>query len=130
MASTMRKWPERLKGWWRDQRGLALPETIAAVAIMGTAVVAFITALSAGSVAVREGDQEAVAQRLARTQLEYIKSRPYATAYAKVDEPEGYTISIGVGPTSDNDADIQKITVTIFRDGDNITAVEAYKVNR
>ena len=130
MASIMRKWSERLGGWLRDQRGLALPETIAAVAIMGTAVVAFITALSAGSIAVREGDQEAVAQRLARTQLEYIKSRPYATAYAKVDEPEGYTISIGVGPTSDNDADIQKITVTVSREGDEILTVENYKVNR
>ena len=78
----------------------------------------------------REGSQEAMAQRLVRTQLEYIKSCPHDTSYPKVDEPEGYTISIEVAPIPDTDTDIQKITVIIYRDGDNILSVEDYKVNR
>ena len=119
-----------IKAWVQDQRGLGLPESMVAVAILGVAVVAFVSALSAGSIAVREGDQEVVAQRLARTQLEYVKSCPYDTTYSKVDEPEGYTISVGVDSIPDTDTDIQKITVTISRDGEDILIVEDYKVNR
>ena len=130
MIISIQQWIRKIKIRFQDQRGLGLPESIVAVAILGVAVVAFVSALSAGSIAVREGDQEVVSQRLARTQLEYIKSCPYDTTYSTVDEPEGYTISIGVGPTSDNDTDIQKITVTIYRDGEGILTVEDYKVNR
>lgn len=126
----MKQWFAKVKIWVQDQRGLGLAESIVAVAILGVAVVAFVAALSAGSIAVREGDQEVVAQRLVRTQLEYIKGYPYDTTYSKVDEPEGYTITVGVDPTSDNDTDIQKITVTISRDGEDILTVEDYKVNR
>ena len=78
----------------------------------------------------REGGQEVVAQRLARNQLEYIKGCPYDTTYSTVDAPEEYAISVGVSSIPDTDTDIQKITVTISRDGDNITVVEDYKVNR
>ena len=133
MIRTIKQWFGKVKIWAQDQRGLGLAESIVAVAILGVAMVAFVAALSAGSIAVREGDQEVVAQRLVRTQLEYIKSYAYdsqAITYPTVDEPEGYTISVGVGPTSDNDTDIQKITVTIYRDGEGILTVEDYKVNR
>ena len=130
MIVSIQQWIRKIRIRFQDQRGLGLPESIVAVAILGVAVVAFVSALSAGSIAVREGDQEVVSQRLARTQLEYIKSRPYDTTYSTVDIPEDYTISVGVAPTSDNDTDIQKITVTISRDGEDILTVEDYKVNR
>ena len=132
MARTIQQWLRNVKVWFQDQRGLGLPETLVAVSIMGIAIVTFVSALSAGSIAVREGDQEVVAQRLARTQLECIKGFPYDTTYSKIDEPEGYTISVGVDsiPEAEGDTDIQKITVTISRGGEDILTVEDYKVNR
>ena len=130
MRKTRNQWLASAKSWVQDQRGLGLVESLVAVAIIGVAVVAFVMALSAGSIAVREGDQEVVAQRLARTQLEYIKSCPYDTAYSTVDEPESYAISVGVGSIPDTDTDIQKITVTISREGEDVLTVEDYKVNR
>ena len=108
-------------------------ESLAAVAVLGVTVVAFVVALSTGSIAVREGDQEAVAQSLVRSQLEYIKNYPYdpaATTYPKVAELEGYDISVEVSPIPDTDTDIQQVTVTISRDGEEILTVEDYKVNR
>jgi len=110
-----------------------LVESLVTVAILGVAAVAFAVALSTGSIAVCEGEQEIVAQSLARTQLEYIKGYPYdpeATTYPAVAAPEGYTISVEVTSIPDTDTDIQKITVTIWRGDDNILAVEGYKVNR
>ncbi len=130
MGTTIERWLNKLRVCIQDQRGLSLVESIVAVAILGSAIVTFISGLSTGIIAVREGDQEAVAQRLVRTQLEYIKSCPYDTAYSEVDEPTGYNISVEVASIPDTDTDIQKITVTISRDGDNILSVEDYKVNR
>ncbi len=140
-------WFRKVKGWVQDQRGVGLVESLIAVAILGTAVVAFIMALSAGMVAVREGNQQVVAQSLVRTQLEYIKNYPYnseATTYPYVYTydgtynpnpitlPEGYTISVEVDsiPEADDDTDIQKIGVTISIGDENILTVEDYKVNR
>ena len=140
-------WLRRVKGWGHDQRGLGLGESLVAVAILGVAVVSFVVALSTGSIAVGECNQEVVAQSLARTQLEYTKSYPYnseATTYPYVytyDEtynpspinlPEGYGISVAVGSILEpaTDANIQKITVTISRGGEDILTIEDYKVNR
>jgi type II secretory pathway pseudopilin PulG len=115
------------------QRGLGLVETLMAVAILGTAVVAFVTALSAGSIAVGENDTETVAQGLAQSQLEYTKSYAFdsgATTYPAVAVPEGYGISVGVSSVPGTDSDIQKITVTVTHESETVLEVEDYKVNR
>ena len=133
MVRTIRQGLARVKNQAQDQRGLGLVETLVAVAILGTSVVAFVVALSAGSIAVGEQGEEVVAQSLVQTQLEYTKSYPYdpeATTYPTVDTPEGYTISVGVASIPDTDTDIQKITVTVSRDGEDLLTVADYKVNR
>ncbi len=117
----------------RGQKGLGLVETLVAVAILGTSVVAFVVALSAGSIAVTEQDEEVVAQGLAQAQLEYIKSYVYdagVSTYPAIAAPEGYTISVAVSSVPNTDADIQKITASILRGGENVLTVENYKVNR
>jgi type II secretory pathway pseudopilin PulG len=117
----------------QDQRGLGLVETLIAVAILGTSVVAFAAGLSAGSISVREQDEMAVAQGLAQTQLEYTKSLDYvpgAVTYPPLAAPPGYSLSIGVSTVPDADINIQRITVTVSREGDDTFTVEGYKVNR
>ena len=104
-----------------------------AVAILGTSVVAFAAGLSAGSIAVRGQDEIVVTQGLAQTQLEYTKSYAYnpgAVTYPAVTAPPGYSISMGVSAVPGTDANIQKITVTISRDGQVVETVAGYKVNR
>ncbi len=117
----------------REQRGLGLVETLVAVAILGTSVVAFAVALSAGSIAVGEHDGEVVAQGLAGSQLEYTKSYTYnpgATTYPLTAVPEGYGMSVVVSAVPNTDTDIQKVTVTVTRGGEAVLQVEDYKVNR
>lgn len=131
---SINQWLARAKAClvW-GERGFGLVETLAAVAILGVVVVAFVVGLSSGTIAVREGNQELVAQSLAQTQLEYVKDYPYdsaATTYPTVDTPEGYSICVEVGSIPDTDTDIQKIMVTISRDEEDILTVEDYKVNR
>jgi len=125
-------WIRKAKGWVQDQRGVGLVESLVAVAILGIAIVAFVMALSSGALAVREGNQQVVAQSLVRTQLEYIKSCDYDTTYSEVATPEGYAISVEVDYITEpaTDDDIQKITVTISLGDEDILTVEDYKVNR
>ncbi len=123
----------KINCWFRGQRGIGLVETLMAVAVLGTAVVAFVTALSTGSIAVGENDSEAIVQGLARSQLEYTKSytyNPAAATYPLIAAPAGYSISVGVSAVPSTDNNIQKITVTINHKGSNIIQVQDYKVNR
>lgn len=104
-----------------------------AMAILGTAMVAFIGALSAGSIATNAQSEEVVSQGLAQTQLEYIKSYTYASGaatYPTITAPEGYAVSVAVSSVPSTDTDIQKITVTVSRNSETLLTVADYKVNR
>jgi Tfp pilus assembly protein PilV len=117
----------------QQQKGLGLAETLVAVAILGTAVVAFIAALSAGSIAVGAQDEETVIQGLARSQLEYTKSYTYIPGdrrYPTIAVPEDYVLAVAVSTIPGTDANIQKITVTVSRDSQILLTVSDYKVNR
>lgn len=132
MENTIKRWRGKLKVS-PAEKGLTLVESLVAVAILGVTVVTFVAALATGSIAVREGGQEVVSQSLARNQLEYIKGYPYDPVpanYPTVNAPEGYNISVNVTSIPDTDTDIQKITVTISRDGEDVLTVEDYKENR
>ncbi|MFC1967502.1 hypothetical protein ACFLV2_02570 [Chloroflexota bacterium] len=123
----------RAKDRAREESGLGLVETLMAVAILGTAIVAFVTALSTGSIAVGQNEEQTVAQGLARSQLEYTKSYPYdvnAITYPTVTPRAGYAVAVAVGPVPGTDTDMQKITVTVSREGQDILNVENYKMNR
>ena len=132
MVRTLKKRLIRLKAN-RDERGITLVESLVAVAILGLTITSLVFALSAGSLAVRENDQEVTVQSLARTQLEYTKNYAFsanATTYPTVSVPDGYSISVGVTSVPDTDTNIQKVTANISRDGDLLLTMADYKVNR
>ncbi|MFC1926914.1 hypothetical protein ACFLWV_04105 [Chloroflexota bacterium] len=124
---------------------MSLVETLLVIGIMGTAGVAALMALSTGSLAMSAGDQGSTVQSLARSQLEYTKSYPYdlaAVSYPTLDTyhadynptpltlPDCYSISIESSSVPDTDDNIQKITVTVFKDSEILKVVEGFKSNR
>lgn len=116
-----------------NQKGISLVETLVAVAILGTAVVAFVVSLSTGSLAVNEHNKETTAQGLAQTQMEYTKDYTFdsgAATYPVLDVPETYNVSVGVEAVPGTDDNIQKITVTVLKDGVSVFTLADYKVNR
>ena len=123
----------RTAAGFNRQCGLGLVETLIAVAVLGSAVVAFVTGLSAGTLAVNVQDEQVTAQGLAQTQLEYTRSLPYdpeASAYPPIAAPDGYSLAVQVEPVAGADANLQKIAVTVTRDGESLLTVEGYKQNR
>jgi type II secretory pathway pseudopilin PulG len=117
----------------RSQKGISLVETLVAVAILGTSVVAFVVSLSAGSLTANELNKETVAQSLAQTQMEYTKNYPFATGagtYPALTAPATYSVSVTVIGIPGADAHIQKVTVGVLKDGVNVLTISDYKVNR
>ena len=150
----MDKVREVLRG---DSNGIGLIETIIALAILGIIAAAFLGGLFTSLKSVAISDERSVALTLAQSQMEYVKSQNYTSApsggevtYLKIELSEypNYTINsihrngtisdaiIGVpwDPVSeipsDDDNDIQKITITVSHQGDEVFTLEDYKVNR
>ncbi|MGD0780715.1 MAG: type II secretion system protein [Dehalococcoidales bacterium] len=116
-----------------SQKGIGLVETLIAVAILGTSVVAFIVALSVGSLTANEQNKETIAQGLAQTQMEYTKNYTYnpgATTYPILAVPNTYSVTVVVTTVPSTDTNMQKITATVLKNGVNILTVSDYKVNR
>ena len=132
MLMKLKKWVSRISQIGNES-GISLVESLVAIAILGGGVLTMILAMSGGALAVNENDQEVVAQSLARTELEYIKNYTYdsgATTYPAVSAPDGYGISVGVSAVPGGNANIQKVTANITRNGEVIMTVVDYKVNR
>ena len=123
---------KRMKQNTNSQRGLGLVETLVAVAILGTAIVTFISALSTGAISVGDNEQETIAQRLAQNQIETVQSAAFDLSgiYPAIVAPAGYSLTVTADSVPNTDENIQKITVTVLRDGSNIFTVSGYKVNR
>jgi type II secretory pathway pseudopilin PulG len=118
---------------WRSQKGMGLAETLIAVAILGTAVVAFVVSLSTGSLAANNLNKETKAQSIAQSQMEYTKNYAYsanATTYPTLTPPATYSVTVGVAAVSGADTNIQKITVTVSKSGVSVVTLTDYKVNR
>ena len=124
---------KRLKKALGDQRGVSLPESLVAVAILGIALVVFLTALSTGLSGVGTVDEQVMAENVARSQLEYTKSQEYLIApvfYNTITPPADFNVTAEASPIPDLSGEIQKITVTVYHNGEVLLVVEDYKVNR
>jgi len=150
----------RLKKLNRNQKGQTLIEVVIAVALLGMIAVAFLGGLVTVFRADIIADERSVAQSLATSQMESVKSQVYNTSntqaqYPKLpssDIPSGYNIKsldrngnmfddgahiIGVpwdavnGIASSTDNGIQKITLIICRNTPKeLLTLEGYKVSR
>lgn len=113
-----------------DEKGVGLVESLLAVAIVGVALVAFLAAMSTGSMAVATADKRVTAENLAWSQMENSLGQAYAASYSTITEPSGYAIAITVSGVDGRDQnEIQKLTVGVGYDSGTVSA-EAFKVNR
>jgi prepilin-type N-terminal cleavage/methylation domain-containing protein len=118
-----------LEGIFRGQKGVTLIEYLVALGLLSIIGVAFLTAIHTGFVALSIADEKAVAENLARTQLEQIKGSDYKPSgkYKVIESPAGYSIEVETFPEG---AFIQRIKVTISRGSKVLTVVEDYKVKQ
>lgn len=117
---------------------MTLMETVIALAIVGTIAVAFLSGVTTTSRGAYIADEQATAESLARSQMEWAKNASYsynATSYpiAPITDAEdyiNYSANISAEPLHEPDDGIQKITVTIAHSGKAVLELEGYKVDR
>ncbi len=130
------------------ESGVTLIETLVALAVLGLIAVVFLSGLATAARATLIADEQATAESLARSEIEYVKSQDYIN-YAESDHDEyigleapppnsNYILEITVEPIDPDtgepllsgDQGIQRITVTVNRGSKLVLTVETYKVAR
>jgi type II secretory pathway pseudopilin PulG len=120
------------------ESGVSLIETVVALAVLGAIAVTFLSGVVISSKAVFIIDEQATAESLARSQLEWVKNTTYSydsADYSPVPIPSGkdyvkYSVTIVAEPLHAPDQGIQKITVIVEHSNDQVIILEGYKVDR
>ena len=120
-----------------NEKGFSLMETVVALALFSIVSFAFLTGLFTLTKATVTTKDRAVAENLARNELEYVKnlSYQYGTEEYEVcptlDIPAGWTVTPPVvEPLNETDDGVQKVTVTIEHNGQPVLSLFTYKVDR
>jgi prepilin-type N-terminal cleavage/methylation domain-containing protein len=138
----------------KSEKGFSLIEVVIAVALLGIVAIAILLALATGSKAIFIADEQATAESLARTEMEYVRNQEYSgapwayelpSASPPADPPtwwdpadphtlpdgyDGYTVNVSVGtvPLHALDDGIQKITVLVYHPYDKmIIKLDGYR---
>jgi prepilin-type N-terminal cleavage/methylation domain-containing protein len=116
-----------------SERGVSLVESLVAVAILGTALVMFMSGLSTGLLSTGRIDRLSTAHELARSQLEDTKAQAFVIApytYPSVAAPAGYTVTSEATDAGNGDSAVQLITVVVTKDTEVLFTLEGLKVDR
>jgi len=120
------------------ESGTTFIETVVALALLGIIAVAFLSGLATASKASIIADEQAAAESLARSQMEWAKEADYtenATGYSPApilggSDYAGYSANITAEPLHTPDDGIQKVTVTVKHYEKEIVQLEGYKLDR
>jgi len=122
----------------RCQRGTTFIETLVALVVVGVLAAAFSSGLATGLKATIVADEQATAESLAKSQMEWVKNADYvygAAEYTPAPIPGGkdyinYSALVTAQPLHDPEGGIQKITVTVKHSGEEVIELVGYKVDR
>jgi prepilin-type N-terminal cleavage/methylation domain-containing protein len=120
----------------KSDKGFAFIETIVALALLGIVAAVFLSSLGTAAKATMVADKEVTAEILARSEIEYIKGCDYdyyAVEYPldpALSVPSGWSVDTSAEALDDRGDDIQKVTVTVQRNGENEFSAVIYKVDR
>lgn len=123
------------------QRGLTLIEVLVALSILAAVSTTFLASMTTSSKAVIIGQEQVTGESLAKSQMEAIKlwayddnNPPNYEAAKLANKPADYDIDIDAvsldanpnnGPSEDDG--LQKITITVTRNGETTFTLEGYK---
>ena len=137
--SKRRKCADRSKGesWLgrlTTSGGFAMVEIVVSILVLSVASVALAGAMSTGYLGYRVLEKDMTALSLATAQMELTKgpATPYEQSgcYDTITPPEGYVITACVETAGRDDETLQKIKVTVSRNGDPVRTLEDYKSSR
>jgi type II secretory pathway pseudopilin PulG len=121
----------------RNQKGISFIETAVALAILGIVAVAFLGSIGTSFKAVSTNSEQATAESLVISEVEYVKRCPYVNGTANysvdpaLDIPTGWSVSPPVVElVHAADDGIQEVTVKAEHNGNEILSLSVHKVDR
>lgn len=135
------KLANRFRSATSNSLGITLMETVIALAMFSSAGTAVLLGVGAAHRSSDVVNTNAVAENLARNQMEYVSSLAYVTPpgnYASIADdqsinlsiPSGFAVSAAAQSYVADDGltgDIQKVVVTVTRDGQSILTLESLR---
>ena len=131
---------DRSRSAFSNSSGITLMETVIALALFSTVGVAVLMGVRAAHTSSDRVNASAVAENLARNQMEYVYTLPYVApsgAYASVANdqalnfsiPSGFAVSAAAqNYVSDSyTGTIEKVVVTVTRDGQSVLILESLR---
>jgi prepilin-type N-terminal cleavage/methylation domain-containing protein len=142
--------PRDFRSAVNGQAGFSLIEVLVALGILAMVAVIFLVGMSTSSRAVIVSQERVTADSLAKAEMEYVKGAEYHTdnstwSYQLPSSPPawdpthnltieytGYSLEVaGSRPAGHTyDDGIQEITITVSHNGEIVTTVTGFKVNR
>ena len=117
---------------YQDERGVTLAETLVAIAIISMTFVAFMSATSTASIASRVYAEGVTAIGIARSQMEHTQNAIYVPpphTYESIPVPPRFSVT-SEAQDYNGDTNLEKIVVTLYRDGEVVQILEDLKVNQ
>jgi prepilin-type N-terminal cleavage/methylation domain-containing protein len=135
----------------KKEKGFTLIEVVLSLAILGIVASGFFVALASGSRGISMADEQATAESIARTQMEYVRDQDYIDyseashdVYTTTSTPATYGIVLSAVPFDPDtgqpygesggvfvqDDGIQSITVIVVHNTVEVFTLEDYRVLR
>ncbi len=117
----------------RNQRGTALVEAMAAIAITASAGVAALSLVSISAATSRDVATGATAAWVAASQAEKIQVAAFLLTpgqYEAISAPNGFIVTNETSDILGGDSAIQLVTIAVTKAGEEIVSVELVKVDR
>ena len=114
----------------RGERGALLMEALVAVSVFTLLGAAVLSGSTATRNASASAEQAAVAENIARNQLETILAAPYQDpphSYAPISTPPGYAVTADVQELIGGDTNIAIISVAVTLNGEPVLTLESLR---
>jgi type II secretory pathway pseudopilin PulG len=108
-------------------------EVLVAIGVLGTAVLAALMSISTAAAVTSRVSEEANAEWLAASQIDIVRAAPFALTpanYPAITAPTGYTVTNTTAEFIVGQTNIQRVTITVLRDGQAVYTTSLLKVNR
>jgi type II secretory pathway pseudopilin PulG len=115
-----------------SEKGFTLIETLVGMFLLILIGINLFASLTLSSKILIQTDTQQTARVLAVAEMEYVKNLPYAVSYSQDDTliPGGsdFNVTIDSPQSMEEDGNLQRIKVRIWRNGHEVTSLEDYKV--
>ena len=115
----------------RDSTGALLIESVVAITVLALIGAAVLSGVSSSRTTGVRVEHKAIAEKVARNQMEYVFSLPYqnpqSTPYPTVVAPEGYSVTVVANEYKSGITDIEKIIVNVLHRNQNILLLETLR---